>query len=277
MEVKRFYNGNEMPQIGLGTFRVENDENCMKSVKHAIEQGYRSIDTAKVYGNEEQVGAGIRAGLESTGLNREDLFITSKLYFEDFGRNNVANAYHASLSRLGLSYLDLYLVHWPGTNEAIMIDTWKGMEDLYKNNEVRNIGVSNFEPEHLEALLAQVSIKPVINQVEFHPYLTQHKLKLYLEAQHIVMESWSPLMNAQILEDETIIEIAKEVGKSAAQVVIRWNIQHGVVTIPKSVTPERITENINIFDFKLTDEQMMRIDALNQDRRIGPDPKTFEG
>lgn len=277
MEVKRFYNGNEMPQIGLGTFRVENDENCMKSVKHAIEQGYRSIDTAKVYGNEEQVGAGIRAGLESTGLNREDLFITSKLYFEDFGRNNVANAYHASLSRLGLSYLDLYLVHWPGTNEAIMIDTWKGMEDLYKNNEVGNIGVSNFEPEHLEALLAQVSIKPVINQVEFHPYLTQHKLKLYLETQHIVMESWSPLMNAQILEDKTIIEIAKEVGKSAAQVVIRWNIQHGVVTIPKSVTPERITENINIFDFNLTDEQMMRIDALNQDRRIGPDPKTFEG
>ena len=130
----------------------------------------------------------------------EDLFITSKLYFEDFSRENVAAAYEASLSRLGLKYLDLYLVHWPGTNEAVMVDTWKGMEDLYKNNKVKNIGVSNFEPEHLEALLAQVSIKPVINQVEYHPYLTQHKLKLYLAAQHIVMESWSPLMNAQILK-----------------------------------------------------------------------------
>lgn len=277
MEVKTFYNGNTMPQISLGTFRVENDENCMESVKYAIEQGYRSIDTAKVYGNEEQVGTGIRAGLESTGIAREDLFITSKLYFEDFGRENVAAAYEASLSRLGLKYLDLYLVHWPGTNEAVMVDTWKGMEDLYKNNKVKNIGVSNFEPEHLEALLAQVSIKPVINQVEYHPYLTQHKLKLYLAAQHIVMESWSPLMNAQILNDETIKDIAQELGKSPAQVVLRWNVQHGVVTIPKSVTPNRISENFRIFDFELSDEQMTRIDGLNQDKRIGPDPKTFEG
>ncbi|HDI0084002.1 TPA: aldo/keto reductase [Staphylococcus aureus] len=205
MEVKTFYNGNTMPKIGLGTFRVENDENCMESVKYAIEQGYRSIDTAKVYGNEEQVGAGIRAGLESTGIAREDLFITSKLYFEDFGRENVAAAYEASLSRLGLKYLDLYLVHY------------------------------------------------------------------------IVMESWSPLMNAQILNDEAIKDIAQELGKSPAQVVLRWNVQHGVVTIPKSVTPNRISENFQIFDFELSDEQMTRIDGLNQDKRIGPDPKTFEG
>ena len=151
--------------------------------------------------------------------------------------------------------------------EAVMVDTWKGMEDLYKNNKVKNIGVSNFEPEHLEALLAQVSIKPVINQVEYHPYLTQHKLKLYLAAQHIVMESWSPLMNAQILNDETIKDIAQELGKSPAQVVLRWNVQHGVVTIPKSVTPNRISENFQIFDFELSDEQMTRIDGLNQDKR----------
>ena len=198
MEVKTFYNGNTMPQIGLGTFRVENDENCMESVKYAIEQGYRSIDTAKVYGNEEQEVLAFVPDWNQLVL-LEDLFITSKLYFEDFGRENVAAAYEASLSRLGLKYLDLYLVHCR-TNEAIMVDTWKGMEDLYKNNKVKNIGVSNFEPEHLEALLAQVSIKPVINQVEYHPYLTQHKLKLYLAAQHIVMESWSPLMNAQIFK-----------------------------------------------------------------------------
>lgn len=151
-----------------------------------------------------------------------------------------------------------------------MVDTWKGMEDLYKNNKVKNIGVSNFEPEHLEALLAQVSIKPVINQVEYHPYLTQHKLKLYLAAQHIVMESWSPLMNAQILNDETIKDIAQELGKSPAQVVLRWNVQHGVVIIPKSVTPNRISENFQIFDFELSDEQMTRIDGLNQDKRIDP-------
>ncbi|AUW62780.1 MULTISPECIES: aldo/keto reductase [Staphylococcus] len=277
MDYIEFYNGNQMPMLGLGTFRVENDDTCKEAVKHAIESGYRSIDTAKVYGNEEQVGQGIKEGLESTGLNREDIFVTSKLFFEDFGRKNVAQAYETSIQKLGLDYLDLYLVHWPGTNEAIMIDTWKGMEDLYKDNKVKNIGVSNFNPDHFEALLAQVSIKPVINQVEFHPYFTQEKLRKYLEAQNIYMESWSPFMNAQILNDETLNEIGKEVNKSAAQVIIKWNMQHNVVVIPKSVTSSRIEENIDVFDFELSAEQMKRIDDLNKDQRIGPDPDTFEG
>lgn len=277
MDYIEFYNGNQMPMLGLGTFRVENDDTCKEAVKHAIESGYRSIDTAKVYGNEEQVGQGIKEGLESTGLNREDIFVTSKLFFEDFGRENVAQAYETSIQKLGLDYLDLYLVHWPGTNEAIMIDTWKGMEDLYKDNRVKNIGVSNFNPDHFEALLAQVSIKPVINQVEFHPYFTQEKLRKYLEAQNIYMESWSPFMNAQILNDETLNEIGKEVNKSAAQVIIKWNMQHNVVVIPKSVTSSRIEENIDVFDFELSAEQMKRIDDLNKDQRIGPDPDTFEG
>lgn len=277
MDYIEFYNGNQMPMLGLGTFRVENDDTCKEAVKHAIESGYRSIDTAKVYGNEEQVGQGIKEGLESTGLNREDIFVTSKLFFEDFGRKNVAQAYETSIQKLGLDYLDLYLVHWPGTNEAIMIDTWKGMEDLYKDNKVKNIGVSNFNPDHFEALLAQVSIKPVINQVEFHPYFTQEKLRKYLEAQNIYMESWSPFMNAQILNDETLNEIGKEVNKSAAQVIIEWNMQHNVVVIPKSVTSSRIEENIDVFDFELSAEQMKRIDDLNKDQRIGPDPDTFEG
>lgn len=277
MDYIEFYNGNQMPMLGLGTFRVENDDTCKEAVKHAIESGYRSIDTAKVYGNEEQVGQGIKEGLESTGLNREDIFVTSKLFFEDFGRKNVAQAYETSIQKLGLDYLDLYLVHWPGTNEAIMIDTWKGMEDLYKDNKVKNIGVSNFNPYHFEALLAQVSIKPVINQVEFHPYFTQEKLRKYLEAQNIYMESWSPFMNAQILNDETLNEIGKEVNKSAAQVIIKWNMQHNVVVIPKSVTSSRIEENIDVFDFELSAEQMKRIDDLNKDQRIGPDPDTFEG
>lgn len=277
MDYIEFYNGNQMPMLGLGTFRVENDDTCKEAVKHAIESGYRSIDTAKVYGNEEQVGQGIKEGLESTGLNREDIFVTSKLFFEDFGRENVAQAYETSIQKLGLDYLDLYLVHWPGTNEAVMIDTWKGMEDLYKDNKVKNIGVSNFNPDHFEALLAQVSIKPVINQVEFHPYFTQEKLRTYLEAQNIYMESWSPFMNAQILNDETLNEIGKEVNKSAAQVIIKWNMQHNVVVIPKSVTSSRIEENIDVFDFELSEEQMKRVDDLNKDQRIGPDPDTFEG
>ena len=277
MDYIEFYNGNQMPMLGLGTFRVENDDTCKEAVKHAIESGYRSIDTAKVYGNEEQVGQGIKEGLESTGLNREDIFVTSKLFFEDFGRENVAQAYETSIQKLGLDYLDLYLVHWPGTNEAVMIDTWKGMEDLYKDNRVKNIGVSNFNPDHFEALLAQVSIKPVINQVEFHPYFTQEKLRKYLEAQNIYMESWSPFMNAQILNDETLNEIGKEVNKTAAQVIIKWNMQHNVVVIPKSVTSSRIEENIDVFDFELSEEQMKRIDDLNKDQRIGPDPDTFEG
>lgn len=277
METVQFYNGRTMPKIGLGTYRVKDSDECRESVKHAIEQGYRSIDTAMIYGNEETVGQGIKEGLKSTGLSREDLFITSKLWLTDFGRQNVEEAYRQSFEKLGLDYLDLYLMHWPGTNEAVMIDSWRGMEDLYKQNQVKNIGVSNFTPEHFEALLAQVSIKPVINQVEFHPYLTQNKLRKYLEAQNIIMESWSPLMNSQILHDDVINEVANEVGKTPAQVVIRWNIQHDVVVIPKSVTPHRIEENLDVWNFELSDNQMERIDQLNQDKRIGPNPLEFDG
>ena len=277
METVQFYNGRTMPKIGLGTYRVKDSDECRESVKHAIEQGYRSIDTAMIYGNEETVGQGIKEGLKSTGLSREDLFITSKLWLTDFGRQNVEEAYRQSVEKLGLDYLDLYLMHWPGTNEAVMIDSWRGMEDLYKQNQVKNIGVSNFTPEHFEALLAQVSIKPVINQVEFHPFLTQNKLRKYLEAQNIIMESWSPLMNSQILHDDVINEVANEVGKTPAQVVIRWNIQHDVVVIPKSVTPHRIEENLDVWNFELSDNQMERIDQLNQDKRIGPNPLEFDG
>ncbi|WP_039067013.1 aldo/keto reductase [Staphylococcus shinii] len=277
MENITFYNGNEMPIVGLGTFRVENNDECAASVKHAIESGYTHIDTAMIYENEDKVGQGIAEGLASTGLKRSDLFITSKLWLDDYGRQNVANAYETSLNKLGLDYLNLYLMHWPGTDEALMIDTWQGMEDLYKNDKVKNIGVSNFNVEHLEALLAQVSIKPVINQVEFHPYLLQSSLNRYLEVQNIHMESWSPLMNAQILEDETVNEVANEVGKSPAQVIIRWNIEHGVVVIPKSVTPSRIEENIDVFDFALTAEQIEKLDNLNEERRIGPDPAKYSG
>ncbi|MCD8820684.1 aldo/keto reductase [Staphylococcus gallinarum] len=277
MQHIEFYNGNTMPQLGLGVFRVENDDTAKDAVKHAIVNGYRSIDTALIYGNEEHVGLGIKEGIAEAGITREDLFITSKLWLTDYGQDNVAAGYQKSLDSLGLDYLDLYLIHWPGTDEAVMIDTWKGMEALYEAGKVKNIGVSNFTEDHLETLKAHTSIKPVINQVEFHPYLTQRNLRNYLASENIQAESWSPLMNAEILTDETVNDIAQELGKSPAQVVIRWNIDHGVVTIPKSITPHRIDENLNVFDFSLSTEQIERIDALNQDRRIGPNPVEFNG
>ncbi|MEC5301668.1 MULTISPECIES: aldo/keto reductase [Staphylococcus] len=272
-----FNNGNTMPQLGLGVFRVENDDTAKNAVKHAIINGYRSIDAALVYANEEMVGQGIQEGIAAAGIQREDLFITSKLWLNNYGKDNVQEGYETSLSNLGLDYLDLYLIHWPGTNESLMLETWEGMEVLYNEGKVKNIGVSNFTIEQLELLEAKTTIKPVINQVEFHPYFTQESLRNYLASASIQMESWSPLMNAEILTDETINAIADETGKSPAQIVIRWNIEHGVVTIPKSVTPHRIEENINVFDFSLTEAQINRIDALNQDKRIGPNPTEFNG
>lgn len=277
MQYTTFNNGHTMPQLGLGVFRVENSDTAKDAVKHAIVSGYRSIDAAFVYGNEEMVGQGIQEGILEAGIQREDLFITSKLWLDHYGKDNVQVGYETSLKLLGLDYLDLYLIHWPGTDQSLMIKTWEGMEALYNDGKVKNIGVSNFDIEHLETLKAHTSIKPVIDQVEFHPYLIQQSLRDYLASESIQMESWSPLMNAEILTDETIVAIADEIGKSPAQVVIRWNIEHGVVTIPKSVTPHRIEENINIFNFSLTQAQIARIDSLNQDHRIGPNPLEFNG
>ncbi|MBG9210458.1 MULTISPECIES: aldo/keto reductase [Mammaliicoccus] len=276
-KIIEFYNGNSIPALGLGTFRVENNDECREAVKHAIISGYRHIDTAQTYHNEEKVGQGIKEGLEATGLNREDLFITTKLWMTDYGRENVQSAYEASLKRLGLDYVDLYLIHWPGQDKDLIIETWKSMENLYNEGKIKNIGVSNFHVHHLEELLQEASIKPVINQIECHPYLTQKELRAYLEAQKIVAQSWSPLMNGQILEDEVVKEIANELGKTPAQVIIRWNIDEKIVVIPKSVTPSRIEENLNVFDFELSEDQLSRLNALNKDERIGPDPEVFSG
>ena len=277
MKQVKFYNGQLMPQLGLGVFRVENDNTAKDAVKHAIISGYRSIDAALVYGNEGMVGKGIAEGIAAAGIQREDLFITSKLWLDDFGYNQVVQGYEQSITNLGLDYLDLYLMHWPGTNSTLMVETWQGMEALYQTKKVRNIGVSNFNIEHLETLKAQTAIKPVINQVEFHPYLTQATLRDYLMQEDIRMESWSPLMNGEILQDEVVNTIAQQLGKSAAQIIIRWNIEHGVVTIPKSVTPTRIEENLDVFNFELSEEQMTALDKLNQDKRIGPNPVAFNG
>lgn len=277
MNYTKFHNGNSMPSVGLGVFRVENNDVAKDAVKHAIQSGYRSIDAAFIYGNEVKVGEGIAEGIKASNITREDLFITSKIWIDDYGKDNVQKAYEKSLNLLGLDYLDLYLMHWPGTDLDLLLNTWEGMENLYNQQLVKNIGVSNFNIDHLEILINQANVKPVLNQVEFHPYLTQTELRNYLSKHEIKMESWSPLMNAEILQDETVNRIAKEINKSPAQVIIRWNIDHDVITIPKSVTPSRIEENFEVFNFSLNDDQIKRLDALNENKRIGPNPAEFNG
>ncbi|ARB39946.1 MULTISPECIES: aldo/keto reductase [Mammaliicoccus] len=277
MNYTTFHNGNTMPNVGLGVFRVENDDTAKDAVKHAIISGYRSIDAAFIYGNESKVGEGISEGIKAANISREDLFITSKLWLEDYGKENVKRAYEKSLKLLGLDYLDLYLMHWPGTDENLMLDTWIGLEELYQQKLVNNIGVSNFNIDHLEILSNKATYKPVLNQVEFHPYLTQLELRNYLDRNSIQMESWSPLMNSEILKDNVVNQIAREINKTPAQVIIRWNIEHGVITIPKSITPSRIEENFDVFNFKLNDTHIRKLDELNKGKRIGPNPNKFNG
>ncbi|MFP7232544.1 glyoxal/methylglyoxal reductase [Bacillus subtilis] len=262
----KLHNGVEMPWFGLGVFKVENGSEATESVKAAIKNGYRSIDTAAVYKNEEGVGIGIK----ESGVAREELFITSKVWNEDQGYETTLAAFEKSLERLQLDYLDLYLIHWPGKDKYK--DTWRALEKLYKDGKIRAIGVSNFQVHHLEELLKDAEIKPMVNQVEFHPRLTQKELRDYCKAQGIQLEAWSPLMQGQLLDNEVLAEIAEKHNKSVAQVILRWDLQHEVVTIPKSIKEHRIIENADIFDFELSQEDMDKIDALNKDERVGPNP-----
>ncbi|AGA23175.1 Reductase protein YvgN [Bacillus subtilis subsp. subtilis str. BSP1] len=262
----KLHNGVEMPWFGLGVFKVENGNEATESVKAAIKNGYRSIDTAAIYKNEEGVGIGIK----ESGVAREELFITSKVWNEDQGYETTLAAFEKSLERLQLDYLDLYLIHWPGKDKYK--DTWRALEKLYKDGKIRAIGVSNFQVHHLEELLKDAEIKPMVNQVEFHPRLTQKELRDYCKAQGIQLEAWSPLMQGQLLDNEVLTQIAEKHNKSVAQVILRWDLQHGVVTIPKSIKEHRIIENADIFDFELSQEDMDKIDALNKDERVGPNP-----
>ncbi|WP_027092840.1 aldo/keto reductase [Cohnella thermotolerans] len=268
------YNGVEMPWVGLGVFKVEEGEELKEAVKAAIRFGYRSIDTAAIYGNESGVGEAIREALAENGLSREDLFVTSKVWNADLGYESTLAAYEASLAKLGLDYLDLYLIHWPVAGKYK--EAWRALEKLYKESRVRAIGVSNFQVHHLEDLMAGAEWKPMVNQVEFHPKLTQKKLLHYTKEQGIQLEAWSPLMQGELIHDPVVQEIASRHGKSVAQVILRWDLQHGVVTIPKSTKEHRIAENGSLFDFELSDQEMERIDALNEDRRVGPDPDNFD-
>ncbi|KOS63173.1 aldo/keto reductase [Lysinibacillus agricola] len=266
-------NGLQMPGMGLGVFQIENDTTA-EIVKNAIEVGYRSIDTAAIYGNEAGVGDGIRQALASTGLKREELFITSKVWNDSLSFEETIAAYEESLEKLGLDYLDLYLIHWPGKNKYE--EAWKALEDLYEEGKIKAIGVCNFHVEHLQNLLTFARITPVINQVEFHPRLQQAELRSFCEEHNIQLEAWAPLMQGGLLEDETISKIAKKYGKSNPQVILRWDIQNGIVTIPKSVRKERMIQNAEIFDFTLTDEEVAIINAMNLEQRVGPNPDEFD-
>jgi len=268
------HNGVKMPGFGLGVFKVEEGPELVNAIKVAIKHGYRSIDTAAIYGNEEGVGQGIREGLKEAGISRENVFVTSKVWNADLGYDATIAAYETSLKKLGLDYLDLYLIHWPV--EGKYKEAWRALETLYKEGKVKAIGVSNFQVHHLKDLMEDAKIKPVINQVEYHPRLTQKELQAFCEKHHIQLEAWSPLMQGELLNNEVLTEIANKHNKSVAQVILRWDVQNGIITIPKSTKEHRIVENASIFDFELTKEEIERIDELNQNHRVGPDPDNFD-
>lgn len=267
-------NGVQMPWLGIGVFKVEEGSELVEAIKSAVRHGYRSIDTAAIYGNESSVGQGIREALHENNLAREELFVTSKVWTVDLGYESTLAAYETSLNKLGLAYLDLYLIHWPVAGKYK--DAWRALETLYQQGRVKAIGVSNFQIHHLEDLMKDAEIKPMVNQVEFHPFLTQKELLSFTKKHNIQLEAWSPLMQGQLLDHPVLKEIADKHGKSVAQVILRWDLQHEVITIPKSTKEHRIIENASIFDFELTKDEMDQIDALNQNRRVGPDPDNFD-
>ncbi|WP_274363996.1 aldo/keto reductase [Paenibacillus thermotolerans] len=262
-------NGVAMPWLGLGVWRVEEGSQVEDAVSAALAHGYRSIDTAAVYGNEAGVGKAIR----QSGVKREELFVTTKVWNADQGYESTLRAYEESLKKLGLDYVDLYLIHWPVKGKYV--ETWRALRKLYEEKRVRAIGVSNFHVHHLKDIMAESDIVPAVNQVEYHPLLNQRELLSFCKEKGIQMEAWSPLMQGNNLDDPTLVEIARKHGKSPAQVVLRWDLQSGVVTIPKSIRAERIKENADVFNFELSAEEMDRINALNQNKRFGADPDNF--
>ncbi|WP_295629338.1 aldo/keto reductase [uncultured Corynebacterium sp.] len=264
--------GTTMPQLGFGVFQVP-DEETTAAVSTALEAGYRSIDTAAIYQNEEGVG---RAIAES-GLNRDDLFITTKLWVADLGREEAHRALQTSLDKLGLDHVDLYLIHWPAPATDAYLDAWHGMEELKAEGLTRSIGVSNFLPEHLDRLAERGGAMPSVNQIELHPAL-QNRDSVAANAKHgIATEAWSPLAQGAVLGDAPIVAAAEAHGVTPAQVVIRWHLQQGRIVIPKSVTPERIAENIDVFGFELSDDELAAIDGLDRDGRTGFHPAEFNG
>lgn len=272
----KLMNGVEIPSIAFGTWKISDENICRKSVKYALECGYRHIDAARIYNNEIFVGKGISEFLkENPNIKREDLFITTKVWNSDQGYEETLKAFEASLERLNLDYIDLYLIHWPNTkNMATTFETWKALEKLYNGKKVRAIGVCNFEKHHLEELEQISTVTPMVNQIEIHPYNQQLELRKYCENKNIIVESWSPLIQGNV-NDTLIVELAEKYKKSPAQIILKWHLQNWLLPLPKSITPSRIKENREL-DFVLTKEDMEKINSLNKNERLGSHPDTME-
>lgn len=263
MEFKTLNNGLAIPQLGYGVWKIP-DEDATLAVEQALDAGYRLIDTAKIYRNERGVGQAIA----NSNIPREDLFITTKLWNGDQGYETTLKAFDESLEKLGLDYVDLYLIHWPTPKYDTYVDTYKAMEKIYKDGRAKAIGVCNFDIEHLERIMDECEVVPAVNQVECHPFLQQRELRAFCEEHNIQLESYSPLMNGTRVLDEAVIkDIADQYGKTPAQVILRWHLQLDLVTIPKTVTPSRMEENLNVFDFELNPADMENIAALDRNER----------
>ena len=259
-----------IPQLGFGVFKVDEGNEVEAAIAEAFDVGYRHIDTATIYRNEEGVGRAIAA----SGIPRSQLFITTKLWNSDQGYESALAAIDANLTRLGLGYVDLYLVHWPKPEHTQ--ETWRAMEEIQASGKARAIGVSNFLPDHLDQLLEHATVPPSINQIEFHPHLQSPDLVDYCLGHDIVIEAWSPLKAGHIIDDDELAAIAVAHGVSVAQVVLRWVLQRGIVAIPKSVTPSRIASNADLYGFELSDSEVARINAMERNDRVGPDPANFD-
>ncbi len=262
--------GESIPQFGLGVFQVPEDA-TFENVQTAIELGYRHIDTAKAYGNEAEVGQAIKA----SGIPREAFFVTTKCFNDDHGYDQATRALKTSLGKLELDHVDLYLIHWPVPSKDLYVPTWQAFVDAKAAGLVRSIGVSNFQASHLQRIVDETGVTPAVNQIELHPYLQQAGLRREHADRGIVTEAWSPIAQGKVLDDEVIVAIAEAHGRTPGQIVLRWHVQLGNVVFPKSINPERLRENIDVFDFHLSADEMDRIEALDRGERTGPDPDTF--
>lgn len=265
-------NAVRIPQLGFGTFQIPPDE-TREATLTALETGYRHIDTAEMYGNEKEVG---QAVLDS-GLDRADVFVTSKLNNDAHGHDDALRAFDRTMQEVGLDYLDLFLIHWPLPGKGDFVETWKALEEMYRSGRTKSIGVSNFQPHHLRRLLENSEVVPVVNQIEAHPYLTQDDVRAFGAEHEIATEAWSPIAQGKVLDDPAINRIAERVGRTPAQVTLRWHIQRGDIIFPKSVTRKRVEENFALFDFDLSEGDIGEISALNRNERTGPDPDRFTG
>lgn len=258
-----------MPGFGLGVYKVDDGDTVIDTVKSALSVGYRLIDTAQYYDNESGVGQAIK----ESGVPREDIFVTSKVWNDSQGFESTLKTFEESLEKLGLDYIDLYLIHWPVSGQYK--DTWRALEKIYKEGKARAIGVSNFHVHHLEDLLKDAEVKPAVNQIEFHPHLTQREVLAFCKEHGIQMQAWSPLKKGRIFDEPVLVEIANKYGKTVPQVILRWDIEQGVATIPKTTNKNRMIENADIFDFELTKEEVERITNLNKNERTGSNPDDF--